>query len=351
MRSAATLLILLLAAAPVTIAAPGPAAPEQGYVGFHAEPIANLSDQQKADLKVAEDHGVVVAAVIAKGPGARAGLEIGDRLLRFGSYDVPDLFHNDPEPHHLWRVAMRMMMDNVHVGVPVEVVVERDGVRKTFTVTPVSAKEMHRLQLDEAARELPALADAGAPASFTVDFQGLAADALLPPQFHPHEGNWRVVAEGGDGNMVLRQDRMTLPWAVLLVAGKGRCYTDGTASVRFQPVSGVVDASAGIIFRAQDARNYYVVRPNALEDNFRIYIVKDGVRTQLATVTVTPPETKKWHTLEVTFTGPSFRATVDGKDVVEARDETFASGWCGLWTKADSVTLFDDLKVVPRGTP
>ena len=140
-----------------------------------------------------------------------------------------------------------------------------------------------------------------------------------------------------------------MPPSCLLIAGKGRCYRDGTASVRFLPVSGVTDASAGIIFRAQDPLNYYVARPNALEDNFRIYIVKDGIRTELGSVTVTPPPKNTWHTFEVTFHGPTFRATLDGKDLVEARDETFTSGWCGLWTKADSVTLFDDLKVTPAG--
>lgn len=82
-----------------------------------------------------------------------------------------------------------------------------------------------------------------------VDFQGLGEGALLPPGFHPYEGPWRVIPEADGAN---GQERMILPWAVLVVAGKGRCYADGTASVRFLPVSGVADASGGIIFRAQD---------------------------------------------------------------------------------------------------
>jgi hypothetical protein len=154
------------------------------------------------------------------------------------------------------------------------------------------------------------------------------------------------VVRDPDGGAALRQDRMILPWAVALVAGKGLAYGDAKASVRFMPVSGVADASGGIVFRAQDPLNYYLVRPNALEDNFRLYVVKDGVRKQLATVQVTPPELRTWHVIEVEFKGDAFRATLDGKDVLEARDATFASGWCGLWTKADSVTLFDDLNVV-----
>jgi len=211
----------------------------------------------------------------------------------------------------------------------------------------VSAGDSHGIQADEAEKPLPSLAEAGPPQPYKLDFSGLAADALLPAVCFPYEGRWRVVRDAEGPNVALRQDRMILPWAVMLVAGKGRALTDGKATVRFLPVSGVVDASGGIIFRAQDPRNYYVVRPNALEDNYRLYIMKDGVRTQLSTVTVTPPKKGTWHVFEVTFRGPHFRATLDGKDLVEATDETFKSGWCGLWTKADSVTLFDDLEVVP----
>jgi hypothetical protein len=339
--------LALFALLPSTPAVAGPpAAP--GLVGFHVEPLAVLSAEQKAELGVAGDHGVHVAAIVANGPAARAGLETGDRLCRFAEYEVPDLRSDADEARHLWRVAIRMMMGNARAGEPIPVVVERGGAQRTLTLTPVTAAEMHRLQADEVAADLPALAEAGPAAPLAVDFQGLGADALLPPGFCPYEGCWRVVREAEGTDAALRQDRMILPWAVLLVAGRGRCYTDAAASVRFLPVSGVVDASGGIIFRAQDPLNYYLVRPNALEDNFRLYRMKDGVRTQLATVTVTPPEKHTWHVIEVTFRGPSFRATLDGKDLVEARDGTFASGWCGLWTKADSVTLFDDLKVVPE---
>ena len=341
-------LCLLLATAPAVAGPPS----EPGLLGFHAEPLAVLSAQQKAELSASGDHGVYVSAVVSKGPAEQAGLAVGDRLIRFGRYDVPDLLSDAPEPHHLWRVAIAMMMGNARGGEPIEVVIERGGAQRTLTLVPVSAAEMHRLQADDAWTELPPLSEAGPPAPLLFDFSGLAEGALLPPGFHPYEGRWRVVREGAGANAVLRQDRMILPWAVCLVAGKGGCYADGIASVRFQPVSGSEDASGGIIFRAQDARNYYVVRANALEGNFRIYVIKDGNRTQLASANVVAPAPKNtWHTLEVTFTGSTFRATLDGKDVVEANDETFASGWCGLWTKADSVTLFDDLKVVPQGAP
>ena len=150
------------------------------------------------------------------------------------------------------------------------------------------------------------------------------------------------------GNAVLRQDRSVLPWATLVVAGEGRAYADATARVRFMPLSGVADASGGVVFRAQSGKDYYLARANALEDNFGLYLMKGNVRTELKSVRVTPPRENAWHTIEVTFTGSSFRATLDGKDPVEATDGTYGSGWCGLWTKADSVTLFDDLEVYTR---
>lgn len=340
----AALALALLAA--LAAADPAPAA-EPGFVGFHVEPLAVLSARQKADLRVTGDRGVVVAAIIEKGPAEAAGLGIGDRLLRFGGNDVPDLVKAEEEARHLWRVAIRMMLTNARAGEAIPVVVEREGARRTLTLVAVSAAEMHRLQADEAWTDLPPLAAAGSPEPLRIDFQGLAADALLPEGFHPYEGRWRVLRDS-EGAAVLRQDRMILPWAVMLAAGKGRCYADAKATVRFMPLAGIADASGGIVFRAQDPLNYYLVRPNALEDNFRIYVMKDGVRTQLATLQVTPPEMNRWHVIEVEFKGPVFRATLDGKDAVEARDGSFASGWCGLWTKADSVTLFDDLKVVPE---
>jgi hypothetical protein len=201
---------------------------------------------------------------------------------------------------------------------------------------------------------LPSLSAAGDAEPYAQGFDDVKAG--LPEGFYPASGRWSVVAGAAAGTDaarggVLRQDEPTQPWAVLLVAGKGRAYADGTASVRFRPVSGEEDASGGIVFRAQDAANHYVVRGNALEGNLRLYVVKGGVRSTLASVEVEPPEAGRWHTLEVSFAGPLLKATLDGTDVVEARDETFSTGWAGLWTKADSVTEFDDWKTAPAAKP
>ena len=127
---------------------------------------------------------------------------------------------------------------------------------------------------------------------------------------------------------------------------------DGFVEVKFKVVSGKIDQAAGVVWRAKDARNYYVCRANALEDNVVLYKVENGKRQALDIVErsggygvntrVTPRE---WHTLQVEFTGPRFKVSLDGKPLFEVEDRTFPdAGLTGVWTKADSVTLFDDFR-------
>jgi hypothetical protein len=129
---------------------------------------------------------------------------------------------------------------------------------------------------------------------------------------------------------------------------EGGEWQDMALGVRFQAVSGEVDQAGGLVFRAKDENNYYLVRANALEDNTRLYKVVDGRRKQIGgkNLKVTPRE---WHTLRVEAAGDRFTVYYDGEKVIEERDATFPGpGKVGLWTKADSVTLFEDLTVEPR---
>ncbi len=117
---------------------------------------------------------------------------------------------------------------------------------------------------------------------------------------------------------------------------------DGFAEVKFKAVSGEEDQAGGVIWRCKDPNNYYVARANALEDNVTIYHTINGRRTEKkrASMKVTP---KEWHTLRVDFRGNHFTVTLDGQKAIEWDDNTFKeAGKVGLWTKADSVTLFDD---------
>src|SRR5713101_4019603 len=117
---------------------------------------------------------------------------------------------------------------------------------------------------------------------------------------------------------------------------------DGFVEVKVKPNSGREDQAGGLVWRAKDANNYYVARANALEDNVTIYHTIQGRRTEKkrASMKVT---SNQWHTLRVDFQDNHFTVTLDGKKAIDWDDATFKdAGKVGVWTKADSVTLFDD---------
>jgi hypothetical protein len=117
--------------------------------------------------------------------------------------------------------------------------------------------------------------------------------------------------------------------------------------VRCKPVSGKVDEACGLVFRFQDADDYYVTRANATEDNVRLYHVVKGRRRQFAGWNG-KVAAQTWHTLAVEARGDRFQVFYDGKPVIDAKDDTFkGAGKVGVWTKADSVTYFDALVVKP----
>ncbi len=128
------------------------------------------------------------------------------------------------------------------------------------------------------------------------------------------------------------------PWCVK----KDVSLKDGYVEVKFKPIAGSEDQAGGLIWRWQDGNNYYIARANALEDNVTIYHTVKGSRRLFKNVDM-KVATNQWHTLRVDFTGNRFKVTFDGKIAIEATDDTFKeSGAVGVWTKADSVTLFDD---------
>jgi len=122
-------------------------------------------------------------------------------------------------------------------------------------------------------------------------------------------------------------------------------FSDLDMSIRFTPLSGRIDASGGIIFRAKDENNYYIVRANALEDNYRLYTFINGSRSQIASATVTPPALNKASTMRVVTKGDHIQAYLNGKLEIDYHDKTYNKGYIGLWTKADSVTRFDNLEL------
>jgi len=128
----------------------------------------------------------------------------------------------------------------------------------------------------------------------------------------------------------------------------GTNIKDGFVEVKFKPVAGREDQAGGVIWRLQDANNYYIARANALENNVTIYHAIKGKRTEKkrTKMEVSPGA---WHTLRVDFRGNHFTVTFDGRKAIEWNDDTFkTAGKVGVWTKADSVTEFDDFSYASK---
>lgn len=123
---------------------------------------------------------------------------------------------------------------------------------------------------------------------------------------------------------------------------------DGFVEVKFKPISGREDQAGGLVWRAKDPNNYYVARANALENNVTIYHTVNGRRTEKKRANV-KVASNQWHTLRVEFQGNHFVVMSDGNRALEWDDDTFKdAGKVGVWTKADSVTLFDDFSYGPK---
>jgi hypothetical protein len=147
---------------------------------------------------------------------------------------------------------------------------------------------------------------------------------------------------------VLKQSgRATYP----LILKNDTSITDGFVEMKFKAVAGSQDRAAGIVWRAKDANNYYVVRANALEDNVVLYKTVNGVRSPLDIVgrkggygTDVKVPANTWHSLRIDFKASRFSVSFNGRQLFEVEDSTFTdAGKVGLWTKADSVTLFDEV--------
>jgi Domain of Unknown Function (DUF1080) len=135
---------------------------------------------------------------------------------------------------------------------------------------------------------------------------------------------------------------------------------DGELSVAFKAVTGSIDQAAGLLWRYQNPNNYYIVRANALESNVVLYKVENGIRTSIAPKGLPSRSygvkheipTGRWNILKVTFNGAMFTVFLNGERLFEAEDRTFQTpGKIGLWTKADSVTYFDEFTISGQRRP
>jgi hypothetical protein len=193
-----------------------------------------------------------------------------------------------------------------------------------------------------------------AMSNYTISFGGNQIGAA--PQ------DWTPTLTGsGDPKWTIESDR-TAPSKLTVLRQSGRAtyplilkddtnLKDDFVEMKFKAITGSEDRAVGIVWRAKDANNYYVVRANALEDNVVLYKTVNGTRSSFDIVgrkggygvsVAVPSDT--WHTLRIDFKASRFRVSFDGKQLFEVEDSTFAdAGRVGLWTKADSLTLFDEV--------
>ncbi len=163
-------------------------------------------------------------------------------------------------------------------------------------------------------------------------------------------GDWKVVVDETAPSKpnVLAQTAKNSDATFNIALISGTDYRDLRLSAMIKPIAGSEDQGGGLVWRAKDAKNYYIARWNPLEDNFRMYKVVNGRRSQLDGADIKAPAA--WHELEVEMVGSHIECSLDGKKYLDVKDSTFSdSGKIGLWTKSDAQTHFDDLKAEPAG--
>jgi hypothetical protein len=195
---------------------------------------------------------------------------------------------------------------------------------------------------------------AGAAGAETVNFDSTKAGALPPSWLAgitgPGRAQWAVTPDptAASAPNVLKQSGQvashSYPWCVK----KDISLQNGFVAVKFKPLSGQEDQAGGVVWRWQDGDNYYIARGNALENNIILFRMAHGQRKALHRVPMTVTG-NQWHSLRVDFSGSHISVSFDGHKAMEWDDQTFTkAGAAGVWTKADSVTEFDDFQYGSR---
>lgn len=183
------------------------------------------------------------------------------------------------------------------------------------------------------------------PVALALDFESATLD-IPPPGFSEEVGTWRVVLTETGGRALGQLAENERPVFNVALASEP-LLRDLELSVRMRAVQGEIDQGGGLVWRAKDARNYYICRYNPLEENFRLYKVIEGERTQLASAKA--EEREGWPEIRVLCIGERMQCWYAGELLLEATDSTLTEpGHVGLWTKADAITWFDDLCAEPR---
>jgi len=164
---------------------------------------------------------------------------------------------------------------------------------------------------------------------------------------------WKVVADDtapSKSGYVLAQTSDDPEALFNLCVAEEPSLKDVEVMVSFKAIKGKNDQGGGIVWRYQDADNYYIARMNPLENNFRVYKVVAGKRAkEFQSVDVKVPA-GEWHALKIKQVGDHIECFLDGKKYLDVKDDSIdKAGKVGLWTKADAHTHFDDFRVKAPG--
>lgn len=196
-----------------------------------------------------------------------------------------------------------------------------------------------------------------------------------PADFYIHGGYWKRVEE--NGNIYCLQDGSKAGFSVSsgvaglitkivghafqdfldnieayfyfpLAIAKNSEMADGTVTLRVKPLDGTIDRAGGIAFGLKDVGNYFVLRVNALEDNVMLFEYINNKRIPRARSSK-KIESDRWYELIVVVEGSRIKGYVDNELLIDYVSDRDMAGYTGIWTKADSVTLFDKLSVETKG--
>lgn len=177
--------------------------------------------------------------------------------------------------------------------------------------------------------------------AFDTDMTGQLPEEWLPGLTGKGMPHWLVEADvtaPSQPNVLLQSGNGTFPWCVR----RNTALVDGFVEVKFKPIAGKEDQAGGLMWRWKDGDNYYVARANALEDNVSLYYTQQGRRITIKYVNA-PVAKNNWHKLRVEFQDVQIRVFLNDKLYIQTEDAHIAgAGSIGVWTKADSVTAFDD---------
>jgi uncharacterized membrane protein YkoI len=243
-------------------------------------------------------------------------------------------------------------------GQPIAIELKGEPGRFVFGVKLLQGDQLRVAKIDIVKGEVLDIVEEPLPlALWTFDAaeSGKTPADLRAKETHPgpKPGVWQVAA---DPTAPSRPSVLTLttdePKATFNVAlFEQTAYKDLDLRVRIKANSGQVDQAGGLAWRAKDENNYYICRINPLEDNFRVYKVVDGKRSQLQSIEL-KAETGNWYHVRAVMVGDQITCYVDGKKYLDVKDDTFKdAGLVGLWTKADASSSFDDLAVFAPPAP